>query len=315
MSNSPKVSVVIPTYNRGNFLRAAVASALAQTLRDLEIIVVDDASAEDSEKVVRQFGDSRLKFIRHETNRGVAAARNTGVLKSQGKYIAFLDDDDEWLPEKLERQFELLEQSPRNVGVVYTGSLAMESMNGKALFQLMPTLKGVIFQEMLLRDSLAPTSTFVVRKECFEKAGLFDVDFEFGEDFDMWLRIAAAFQFDYIEEPLVRFSAPDDNKRSLSSNNFEARIKASEARLKKYAEIIALDRRCHSRRYLSLGVLHCYNGNVRKGRESFIRGIKIHPLEPRNYFNLCLSLCGAKNYKKWKMLKEGVTSPGTEFVE
>jgi hypothetical protein len=119
----------------------------------------------------------------------------------------------------------------------------------------------------------------------------------------MWVRIALAFQFDYIKEPLVRYSVPDNNKYALSSN-YQARIKATEAQLKKYSEIIALDSRHYSRRYLGLGVLHCYNGNVRKGRESFLRGIKINPFEPRNYFNLCLSVLGAKNFKKWKRLKE-----------
>src|SRR5262245_7125063 len=116
MSGQPAVSIIIPTYNRTGFLRAAVASALAQTLHDFEIIVVDDASKDDTERVLRHFEDSRITLIRHEINRGVAAARNTGVENAKGKYFAFLDDDDEWLPNKLNRQFELLESSPKLVG-------------------------------------------------------------------------------------------------------------------------------------------------------------------------------------------------------
>jgi glycosyltransferase involved in cell wall biosynthesis len=303
MSNAPQVSVVIPTYNRSNFLRSAVASALAQTLQDFEIIVVDDASEDDTEKTIRDLGDDRIRFIRHDTNQGVAAARNTSVVNSKGKYIAFLDDDDEWFPEKLERQFSLLERSSKIIGGVYSGWLGVDAASGRILYQRTPTRKGDIFAFMLAQDSLAPTSCFFLRKECFDKIGLFDVNFKYGEDFDMWLRIARAFHFDYVEEPLVKYSVPDDSKLSLSSN-LEARIKASEGQLKKYAGIIASDRRYHSRRYLGLGVLYCYNGNLRKGRQSFIRAIKIHPFEPRNYFNLCLSLWGAKNFKKWKMLKE-----------
>ena len=90
----PDVSVIIPTYDRSEFLRTAIASVLAQTLQDFEIIVVDDASADDTQEVVGNLDDGRIRYIRHEINKGVAATRNTGVLNSKGKYIAFLDDDD-----------------------------------------------------------------------------------------------------------------------------------------------------------------------------------------------------------------------------
>lgn len=307
MNDEPQVSVIIPTYNRSEFLRVAVSSALAQTLQDFEIIVVDDASEEDTGEVISQFEDKRIRLIRHERNQGVSVARNSGVVNSRGKYIAFLDDDDEWFPEKIQRQFDLLEQSPKNVGVLYTGSLAVESGSGKTLYQLVPTQKGNLFEEMLLQDSLAPTSTFFVRKDCFEKVGLFDVEFEHGEDFDMWLRIAKEFQFDYLKEPLIKFTVPD--KKSSLSSSYEARIRGGEAQLKKYGAMFALDRRHYSRRYLDLGVLYCCNGNVRKGREAFLQAIKIDPLEPRPYFNLGLSVFGPNNFKKLKNLKEKIRCP------
>jgi glycosyltransferase involved in cell wall biosynthesis len=304
MSGQPEVSIIIPTYNRAGFLKTAITSALAQTLQDFEVIVVDDASQDDTEKVLRQFQDSRITLIRHETNQGVAAARNTGVVNSKGKYIAFLDDDDEWLPDKIERQFNLLEKSPKFVGVVYTGWVGVDAASGRILYQLTPTERGEIFEVMLLQGTLAPTSSVFLRRECFEKAGLFDLDFEYGEDFEMWLRIAQAFEFEYIEEPLVRYSVPH-KKRSLSAN-YDLMIRGAEAQLRKYAEIFALHRKSHSRFYLSLGVLYCYNGNVRKGRQAFLKGITRCPFEPRHYFNLGLSLLGAKNFKKLKTLKERI---------
>ncbi len=127
----PDVSVIIPIYDRSEFLCTAIASVLAQTLQDFEIIVVDDASADDTQEVVGNLDDGRIRYIRHEINKGVAATRNTGVLNSKGKYIAFLDDDDEWFPEKLKKQFDLLETRPRIVGGVYTGSLAVEATSRK----------------------------------------------------------------------------------------------------------------------------------------------------------------------------------------
>ena len=104
----PKVSVVIPTYNRPEFLGAAISSVLNQTFQDWELLVVDDASENDTEEVVDGFGDHRLRWFRHEKRIGGSAARNTGIVNSVGAYVAFLDDDDEWLPDKLRLQVELL---------------------------------------------------------------------------------------------------------------------------------------------------------------------------------------------------------------
>src|SRR5258705_13939604 len=103
-----QVSVVIPTHNRSEFLRSAIASVLGQTYQDFELIVVDDASTDSTAEVVVSFNDSRIKFIRHQTNQGGSAARNTGIRASKCDYIAFLDDDDEWSPRKLSKQVEVL---------------------------------------------------------------------------------------------------------------------------------------------------------------------------------------------------------------
>src|SRR6266446_6715266 len=296
------ISVIIPTHNRSQFLRCAIASVLSQTLQDWEIIVVDDASEDNTQEVVKSFGDQRIKYIRHETNRGVATARNTGILNSNGKYIAFLDDDDEWLPEKLKLQFDLLERSPMIVGGVYTGALAVEGHSRKVISRHTATKRGHIFDEMLIHDSIAPTSTFFFRRACFEKVGLFDVSLDFAEDFDMWLRIAKEFQFECIKGPLVRFSVHNSNT-SISSN-YNLMIRGKEAYIRKYAVLFALDRKTYSHLYLNLGVLYCYNGNMRKGRQVFLKSINIYPFDLRNYYNLCLSLLGAKIFNKLKMLRD-----------
>src|SRR5258705_10332336 len=107
----PKVSVIIPTYNRAECLRSAITNVLNQTFQDFEIVVVDDSSQDHTREVVNSLDDKRIKYIRHERNKGVAAARNTGVSNAKGDYIAFLDDDDEWFPEKLKKQCAVLEAS------------------------------------------------------------------------------------------------------------------------------------------------------------------------------------------------------------
>src|SRR5262245_7479203 len=117
----PKVSVIVPTRDRAEYLRVAITSVLSQTFQDFELIVVDDASAENNFEVISSFHDDRIKFIRHETRKGGSAARNTGIINSSCDYIAFLDDDDEWFPDKIAKQIHLLHSSPPDVGCIYTG--------------------------------------------------------------------------------------------------------------------------------------------------------------------------------------------------
>ena len=115
---SPKVSVIIATYNRAALLPRAVNSVLAQTYTDFELIIVDDRSSDDTQEVIRTFTDPRIRVIRHEANRGAAAARNTGISEARGEYIAFLDDDDECMPNRLADQVSVLDANP-DVGMVY----------------------------------------------------------------------------------------------------------------------------------------------------------------------------------------------------
>jgi len=272
-------------------------------MQDFELIVVDDASRDDTPRAVEQFANPKMKYVCHEKNQGVAASRNTGISNSHGKYIAFLDDDDEWLPDKLRLQFARLEVSPVSVGAVYTGWLIVQGMTRKVLSQQMPSLKGYVFNSMFIHGSIAPTSTFLCRRSCFEKVGLFEETLQYGEDHDMWLRIAREFTIDCIEEPLVRYTAPDTDRPSLSTN-YDGVIRGREAYLKKYADVFARHRAIHSLLHVELGVAYCYNGNMSKGRASFRTAIRINALEPRAYFNFGLSLLGAKLFKTLKLSKE-----------
>jgi glycosyltransferase involved in cell wall biosynthesis len=295
----PKVSVIIITYNRSELLRAAIRSVLEQSYQDFELLVVDDASSDNTAEVVQGFDDKRIRYIRHETNKREAEARNTGVQNSTGEYIAFLDDDDEWLPKKLERQVELLDNSPRAVGGVYTGFIKMET-TGKIVVQIVPSKRGNILHDMFTQNWIGTPSTVLLRKECFEKVGLFDKGIVFGPDYDMWIRISKEFQFDYIVDPLVKYYV-HDNKLST---NCEIMIKGMEAINRKYDQFFALSSRNYSYRYLGLGVYYCYSGDMKKGRENLLKAMKLHPFEIRHYFNTCLSFFGAQNFRKIKELKE-----------
>src|SRR5262245_51722410 len=121
----PKVTVVIPVFNRAQAVQRAVASVLAQTCQDFEIIVVDDGSTDSTPAVVAALSDPRLTLIRHERNRGGSAARNTGYRAGSAPFVAFLDSDDEWLPTKLERQLEVFDNADDTLGLVYTDATWM----------------------------------------------------------------------------------------------------------------------------------------------------------------------------------------------
>ena len=123
---NPRVSVILPTYNRAQLIAQAIQSVLDQTYQDFELIIVDDGSKDETEEVVNSFDDERIRYARHEENKGANAARNTGIAMARGEYIAFQDSDDKWLPEKLERQMRIFLITSTDIGVVYTGCWRVE---------------------------------------------------------------------------------------------------------------------------------------------------------------------------------------------
>jgi len=303
-----KVSVIIPTYNRADFLHVAITSVLNQTFQDFEIIVVDDASKDRTSEVVNSFHDKRIKYFRHETNRGGSAggsaARNTGIINSNCAYIAFLDDDDEWLPEKLGMQIEVLAASPPEVGVVYTGYTVVDRASGTILAQKNPTKRGDLSTDLLKENCLGNSSSIFLRKECFEKIGLFDEMIPGFEDYDVWIRLSRAFHFDYVEQPLVKYYVHSNQIWT----NVDAISQGVDMMLKKYGESPAF-RKKMSYYYLSVGVSYCLDGNVKKGQKTCLKAIRLYPFEFRHYFYYCLSLLGLESFKKLKKMKDNIITP------
>jgi glycosyltransferase involved in cell wall biosynthesis len=303
----PKASVIISTYNRAALLPTAITSVLQQTFQDFEIIVVDDASQDETPAVVADFQDHRIRYIRHERNAGAAGARNTGVTNATGEYIAFLDDDDEWLPEKLALQVDVLENSPAQVGVVYTGRSTIDGATKKVVSILIPTQRGDLLPE-LRKGNPITNSSVLLRKECFSRVGLFDEQLAYNQDYDMWIRIAGAYHFEYVAKPLVKYTV---HGRSLSANRDRA-IAGREALLKKHEAYFAQNSRDYSRFCAQLGIQYYLNGNARKGRQMFLRAVRLYPFPTREYL-ICigLSLLGAEGYKRVQKIKHLLSSPSS----
>jgi glycosyltransferase involved in cell wall biosynthesis len=197
------VSVIIPTYNMAHYLPQAVQSALGQSYANVEVQIVDDGSTDDTPHIVRQWdGHSRVR-VHRQTNGGLSHARNQGVALSRGRFIALLDADDIWMPEKLSWQMPLFQGRPE-VGVVYSD---FERMDGEGH----PLPKGPTHMHRgwvsgrLLIENFVPASSAVVRRECFERHGGFDVALRTGEDYEMWLRLSAHYQFDFVSGPTIRY--------------------------------------------------------------------------------------------------------------
>jgi glycosyltransferase involved in cell wall biosynthesis len=295
----PTVSVVIPTHNRDRFLKAAIQSVLNQTFQDFELIVVDDASTDRTVEVVQSFADPRITYIRHETNKGGAAARNNGIRNASGKYIAFLDDDDEWMKDKLRLQVHLIDRSPDKVGLIYTGYEVVDRDTGRVRRVNIPTKRGDLSSELLLHNCLGSTSSALLKRNCLKNAGLFDEALPSFQDYDLWIRISRRYHFDYIELPLFKYHIHS----TQIWTNPEAIVKGIAIMLSKYENDTNRMSKYFSHVLLRLGVLYCYASQTRKGRQAFLRAIRMYPFEIRHYFNFVLALFGPHAYKVFKTHK------------
>jgi len=216
--NCPLVSVIIPTYNGSRFIRETIQSVLDQTYNNLEIMVVDDGSTDDTSLIVKSITDQRITYIQQK-NAGVSPARNHGITVSKGDYIAFLDHDDVWLPCKLEKQLSLFEQNPK-VALIYSDAFIINENNfimGKYSHKI-KFFRGRIFKE-LFSSCFITILTVVIKKSVFLEVGPF-LPYKICEDYDLLLKCAAKYPIDYIDEPLAKYRVHGSNY----SKNYETEI-------------------------------------------------------------------------------------------
>lgn len=205
----PKVSVVIPVYNRSELLQRSLGSVLAQTMTHIDVWVVDDFSDAPLDEQIASFDDPRVHLIRLSKRSGVSAARNAGIERCQSDFVAFLDSDDYWNPDKLEKQFSFL-QTHFAYRMVHSEELWIR--NGKRVNPPKHYRKfaGDIFKPSLLRCIVSP-STVLMERSMFDDFGLFDTTLPVCEDYDMWLRILSKEEVGFLDEPLIsKYGGHDD---------------------------------------------------------------------------------------------------------
>lgn len=287
---NPKVSIVIPTYNRVEFLPKAIQSVLNQTYRDWEMIIVDDGSIDKTEEIVKGYKESRIRYIVHKYNLGLSAARNTGIKNSRGEYIAFLDSDDEWFPEKISCQMNIFQKEDSKCGVICTSGYMIKNDKIKGVKAIPANLGN--FYEKFLFENITWTSNVLAKKECFKKAGLFDENLESCEDWDMWIRIAKYYKFVFLEMPLAKYVV---HPGQLSENLLK-KINARKRILFKYQDELKNRKFIYSHHYYKIGNLCCLSGKIREGRKYLFKGILVYPFCLKYFLCLFLSLFGFPFY-------------------
>ena len=203
-----KATVIIPVYNGAAYVSGAIESALGQTERDIEVIVVDDGSTDGTPEVLRRYTDSRLHVIR-QRNAGPSAARNRGIAASRGEWVGFLDADDTWRPGKIAAHLKRAAEVPE-AALTYS-SVLVRDHKGAPIRTLYADREGWVLESLLFGNFIrGGGSSTMVRRDALEQVGPFDPEIKYGEDWELWLRIAAAYPFAAIAEPLTcRVERPD----------------------------------------------------------------------------------------------------------
>jgi len=302
-SNYSKVSVIIPTYNRADLLPRAINSVLNQIFQNFELIIVDDGSTDNTRQVVEEFQkkDKRIKYIWQENSGAPAKPRNTGIKNSQGEYIAFLDHDDEWLPQKLEKQLEIFEKNHQNnLGFVGCNNFIIKE--DKIQEYKTPKYKNIL-PEILEKCFIRSCSGVIIKKSVLNKVGFFDENLKTGDDWDMWIRtIINGYSFDFVDKPLFKYyihseniSAPKNIKKVIADENYI---------LEKYKKYYEQNPKFYSNRLRYTGTRYILAKDLKKGREYFKKSIKLNPLNFKSYSRFLFSLLGFNFYYKLTQIKK-----------
>lgn len=292
------ISAIVTTYKREvSVLDKAIKSILSQTYSDLELIVVDDSPSDFDgrdavKRMVENIDDARVSYYQHEKNMGACAARNTGIGKSSGEFIAFLDDDDEWLSKKLEKQ--LAAFTCKKIGLVYCGYNVTDKTTDKVVIVRGKKTQRDDVMAMLLINNVMGIFP-LVRKECYEKCGLFDTTLLSSQDLDMWLRIANEYEVGYVDDILAVWYR---HKGEQITTNPGKKIQATLELNKRYEEYWKNKPKIHGVRILKLAMFNSMAGNKRKAIAYWFKAIKISPTN--FYYNARYILSMIKHYRRKK---------------
>ena len=276
---NPKVTVIIPTYNRATLLRRAIQSVLTQTLTDFEVVVVDDASTDDTPQAVAEIGDSRARPIRHHTNKGVSAARNTGIANARGEYIPLLDDDDELAPNALDGLVSLLQHSPPEVGFAYGWVRCIDALGGSETLYA-PTQSGNLYELAIARQTPVASTGTAYRISVVRELGGYDETMTLSEDIDLVTRLLAAnHEARVLRRPVAKHYANYGGHQMTIANPAmaDAERKVVELHVSRYSAELSERPEAHSNIYWRLALLASECGNKAVTRWALLKMVAARP--------------------------------------
>jgi glycosyltransferase involved in cell wall biosynthesis len=280
--------------DRPERLRRAVKSVLDQTYEPLEVVVVDGSSDERTAEVLdtlRTQSGSSIRYIHNDEPQGLPAARNQGIEVTDADLLAFLDDDDEWYPEKTEQQVTRLQEV--GADAVYTGFVSRRE-DGSHIHTRRPTLPVDIYEALLVRNVVGPPSTVLVRRVVLESVGRFDESLYHQEDWDLYVKLAREFDFACVSEPLVTRTVHDE----MMSQSVEKQKRHREEVLERNAEELrtsGIEKEAWATHHRKAGLTHCSNGDTAAGRVEFRRSL-VYSVELYTLVLYVLSLTGSRGF-------------------
>ncbi|MGN9152244.1 glycosyltransferase family 2 protein [Bariatricus sp. HCP3S3_E12] len=230
-----KISVIIPTHNRADLLPRAVKSIQNQTMPVDEIIIVSDGSTDNTDEVVKkmQREDDRIQLISYHPGHNGNYARNQGLGRATGEYIAFLDDDDEWLPQKTELQMKVFEDNQK-VGLVYAAQHCI-FLDTDTRYDTKPSWKGDLSKQIFIHNDIGTPSQVIIKKSVLEEAGNFDLELGALQDYDLWIRCCQITEIGFVAEPCINYyNMASSNQVSANTEKY---IKARRYMADKYKYI------------------------------------------------------------------------------
>lgn len=274
------VTAIVTTYKREPAVVVrAVKSILNQTYKDLEIIVVDDSPEDytlrNAVKEQIKLLDDRIQYIRHEKNSGACQARNTGLAMAKGEYVAYLDDDDEWVPDKIEKQLSVFETGSEELGLVYCGGLWINEETKKTKVNIPEKHCGTIFDEVIKKNFIGGTSGPMMRTSYLQAIGGFDPLMQASQDADVWLRMAEKYTIDFVAEPLYVYY--DIHAGEQISTNPNKKLAGIQRLYQKFNGYLAMHPEAHSILLGKMAYFYSWTGDLKMGLKTWKDSCYLQP--------------------------------------
>lgn len=306
MKNDPDlVSVIVPVYNRAHLVTETVASILGQTYQNIEIILINDGSTDDSLKVVQALQQESPDVIRiiDQENQGQTVARNQGIKHARGKYVAFLDSDDLWVSGKLEWQIPLFDEG---VGLVYGGVEFINEHGETTGFDSCDSaIQGKIYPHLLVKNRMTGGSVVVLR-EALDMVGMFDPEFRAAENWDLWLRICKEYEARLVDKPVVKYRLHPNNmsKDVMLMQDAKQQIMAKHCNKNSADKLVAqYSKLAEADLFYKLGVYNFSREQYGEAIRNFARVITISPLYEDTPVRLLRSLLGSRGNRILRKFK------------